>query len=261
MFYLQLQVHQCIAEVILNGIPLRRLDSRDQKFANVIAHSFLIAGRNQLELVVFPGATPNTSKINHRVGQASGAWARTRLVRFQVGDLADYESGETLMEIKWAGGQPQEAFPRVLKTDALVNSNFGGWSWQSSEVLALPRDLRPVTEILHFIHKAFSDGQPDSIIKLARVFLDEETRSLPAYAPGELAASLSKSISENAGRNWVAELNEPLFDLRLCAENRLIECLDRNWQPRIRTKPQANGDEYKLPLFLGRMRGEWLIIR
>ena len=262
MIHLQLHARECVAEVVLNSIPLKRMDSKQQKFFTTVAHSFLIQGRNKLELVVFPGPSPTRARQGAQPRQTAGASARARLVRFNVGDFADDESGETLLETKWIGGQPAELYPAVIEAAGEVESDFGDWSWQNSDFLALPRDGRPATEIIRVVHKAFREGQPQPILDLARVFLEEENRALPAYKEGELAEGLSKNISENAGRdNWVADLNETKFDLRLCADNHLIECVDADWQPLVRTTPQANGDEYPFPMFLGRRRGEWLILR
>lgn len=262
MIHLQLQVRNCIAEVWLNGIPLKRLDSHRQTFVTLVAHSFLIQELNRIELVVFPGPTPTQARQGRQVRTTADAFARVRLVRFQVGMFADADGGETLGEIRWQGTDTNDDFPKILERRLRIDSDFGDWSWLHAERLTGSDDLRQAVEVVHFVQRAFRDGRAHPILRLARVFLSEETRSLPVYQEGELAKGLAESIAGNAGReNWVEDLRNESFDLRLCADDRLVECVDSDWRPLVRTKPQPSGDEYPFPMFLGRIRNEWLILR
>jgi hypothetical protein len=264
MIHFQIQVRKCVAELALNGIPLKRLDSRQQQFFSQVAHSFLINGGNRLELVVLPGSTPSTAREGALIKDAVGANARARLVRFKAGDFADDRGGETLVEVPWTGGgaAPTETYPKIVARHVEIATSFGEWSWQTSTRLSLAGDAREIREVIRELHAAFRDGRPDPIIRRARIFLEEEAKALPAWSVGQLTDGLRKGISKNAGRkDWVEDLDETKFDLRLCADDRLVECVDVNWLPILRTKPQASGDEYPFPLFLGKIKDEWLILR
>ena len=50
------------------------------------------------------------------------------------------------------------------------------------------------------------------------------------------------------------------FSFRLCANNRLIECIGLDWKPIIRGIPSPKG-RFLYPMLIGKLNDEWLIMR
>jgi hypothetical protein len=171
--------------------------------------------------------------------------------------MTDPNAGETLIEHRWNGSpQPGGTFPVILSKNADIGPMFGRWAWQTAPVINLARDRATILSTLRNIHAAFRDGRADPILSLSATYLREESRAAPGFTFDQLQVNLARDIAANAGRaDWVAPLNEEALDLRLCADGRLAECINTDWQPAIHTLPQPNGEIYPFPIFLGRSGG------
>lgn len=264
MIHVELKVADCVAEVWLNGIPIRRLDSRQVQFVSVLAHSFLVDGPNTLELIVNPGATPSLARNGPaKPGNVAGQ-ASVRLVRHKVGEFTDPDGGEVMLEERWSSAtqSPTTLYPLVLRAARDFGRMFGPWAWQSAAMLNLARDRDAIVSLVSGIHKAFSEGRGLPIAEISSTYLREEARAVPGVTFEEMRGDMLRDIAGNAGRvNWVAALDPEQFDFRICANGRLVECIDKQWQPLIHTLPQANGEMYPFPMFLGKVGGGFQILR
>ena len=68
---------------------------------------------------------------------------------------------------------------------------------------------------------------------------------------------------ESAKDYWIFETPEEDedFSFRLVAEGKCVECLGPDWQPIIRGVPDPEEGRFMYPMFLGKIKGEWTIIR
>lgn len=264
IIHYELQLADCVAEIWLNGIPLARLNSREQNFVSVPALTFLVNGRNLLELVIEPGGTPSQSRsptFGKTVSRQAKAWAR--VVRLAEGAFTGDESAPAMGEIRFSGADQSAPLqlPHVLRREfdfQLVKP----WAWQNADLIMLDRDRPAIVETLSAIHAAFAAGNAEGVVQRARLYLQEEASAYPSLTAADLTSSLRRDVSRNAGRTgWVAPLNPAEFDLRLCAGNRLVECVSKTWMPLINTLPQDDGSIYPFPMFLGKVAGEWQILR
>lgn len=55
-------------------------------------------------------------------------------------------------------------------------------------------------------------------------------------------------------------LDYPAFDFRLCANNRLVECVGADWRPVVCSEPDRHGTVLRVALLIGRIQGRmtWL---
>lgn len=260
----ELKLKDSTTELLLNGIPVRRLNSHEQNFASAPALTFLINGRNLLEMVIFPGPTPTLARAAptlRQVPATASAWGR--VVRLQVGGLTGDEDASAQAELRYRpSDRPDELYPVILRTEFELQTGLEPWAWQRAEPINLPRDRAAIVETIRIVHQAFTAGEPEPILQRARLYLQEEARAIPGTSVAEMTSGLRRDIARNAGRkDWVAPLAEEQFDFRLCAGDRLVECISKFWKPVIDTLPQPDGSIYPFSMFLGRIGREWLILR
>ena len=111
------------------------------------------------------------------------------------------------------------------------------------------------------IHRAFEDGDGKRIVEMARHYLADMGRAIPAYGTKRFTSDLIADVNANAGREeWIRPIYREEMDFRLCAGGRLVQIIDKNWQPTIRAIPQPDGEIYPFPIFLGRIDGELQIL-
>jgi hypothetical protein len=261
LIYLDFLVQDCAAEVWLNDIPLRMLDGKTQHQVSMPVPSYVVDGVNKLELVVLPGSIPSESRSGIRKLSPSDASARARLARYQDGALLDSEQGQVLVAVQWAADGMEHEFPVVVADLGDCGRNAGMWSWQKANIIDLARDRQRIMAVLGEIHAAFRDGDSTGLIGYCDTFLKEEAIAFPAYSVDELRARLMKDVGENAAKvDYVGALDPEQFDLRLCAKGRLVEAIDRRWQPII-AGSGPGGDEFPFPIFLGQLGGKFEILR
>ncbi len=69
---------------------------------------------------------------------------------------------------------------------------------------------------------------------------------------------------ESGEEYWVFETPEDEdFDLRLCANNRLIECISKDWQSPVRGIPDPEKGRFVFPMIIGKLEDHdgFLIMR
>jgi len=264
ILHYELKLKDCAAELWLNGIPVRRMDSREQNFASAPALTFLVSGRNVLEMVVFPGIPPSRAReapSPRQVPASASAWGR--VARLDVGGITGDEQAPALAELRYrAADRPDELYPWTPRAEFEFQTGLQPWVWQRAELINLARDRTAIVETIRVVHQAFAVGDPAPILQRSGIYLEEEARALPFRPAADLADRMRRDIAQNAGRtSWVAPLIEEEFDLRVCAGNRLVECISKRGKSLIDTLPQPDGSIYPFPMFLGRIGRDWMILR
>lgn len=92
----------------------------------------------------------------------------------------------------------------------------------------------------------------------------------PAMGAPEAGRARTKRIYREraAEPDWAMEPLDPeRFDFRLCADGRLVEIIDKDWQATVRSVPldDYGGPEGKgacdYPMMLGKIKGKFHILR
>ena len=263
--YLELRVTACRAEVWLNDIPMGRCQPGLGAGQAWLAHSYLVDGPNKLEILIEPGTTPATCRTPEQALRSlPGAAAQARLVRYPEGAITGSDEGEVVLSTSWTDLPEPVQFPHSSVEEKDLGPIAGHrWAWQDCPPLdPLDGDRAALVDAIQGIHEAFTAGEGASIVQLAAPYFSDQVLATPAWARSDLEADLRRDVAANVGReDWVKPFTPDDCSLRLCADGRLVECLDHTWQPLIGTKPQPDGDEYPLPLFLGKHDGAVKIIR
>jgi len=135
LLVLRIEASGCRAEAVFNGIPLARVDGQ-QSVAMLPIHEFTLAGANELELVVEPGAPG--APVAPEPGLSDGkAWASLRLLLPRVGSVAHPASARTLAQIDWA--PPADELyetPLSLRRSVELPISFPRWRWLDAPVIA-----------------------------------------------------------------------------------------------------------------------------
>jgi hypothetical protein len=265
MIYAEAEVSGALAEFYVNGIPSwRRIGRPGERFASVPVHQHLVDGSNEIELLIEPGPTPSSARVPREPHRAAGIEAFVRLVRYPVDVYPGDASGEVLAEARFRGEEGRdEPFPYVLRAEADLGPLFGRWAWQDADPIAITATVRnEVEELVRRVHEAFAAGDPMPIVMLCDLCFAEGSRAYPARSAEALASGFAESLRESAQQpDWeMVPLDPERFDFRLCAGGRMIECIDRDWQPTVRSRPQADGD-FPFPMFLSRIGRELVIVR
>lgn len=258
LFLTECKDHQ--AELYVNDIPVARAGGTLQRWASVPVPEYLIDGTNTLTVVLGVGETPSIARIGSADAKCDPEmeiWAR--IVRLKDGEMAEPGSGEMLLEIKWAGVEG-EKMPVVLSVEGDLGTQFGAWQWESADVLKLDSaTYESAAEFISKLSDAYTGGKPDPIIKAAKFKHAEIGRAYPAYGDISFDDMFREQIEMVSGEpDWKPyALPRSEYDLRLVAGERMIEAVAKNWRPIIRME---NGD-YAYHMFIGKVNGEWQILR
>jgi hypothetical protein len=251
----------CRAELYVNGFPVGRVGGDMQPYVASPIPEFLIDGENRLEVVLGAGPTPAVSRNGEATCPRAGAnmLARARIARFIDGEMTGPAQGETLAELRWSG-EGEDTLPKVIATIVDLGKQFGEWKWQTAEKLTLDdATVKSATEFIKMIQKNYSECKPEEIAKVAGFKHAEAVRAYPAYGAidfGEMFIEELKAMADHP--KWKpGDLPVEEYDLRLIADGRLIEAIGRDWRPIVR---MAEGD-FGFPLIIGRIDGEWQILR
>lgn len=265
MIHVDVHTRSCVAEIYLNGIPIRRNTVEGAPFVSMPVHEFLIDGNNFLELVVNPGSTPSRARTENREMSAKGAFADVKLMRYPVGVYTSEENGEKLAHLHWqAQDEGEQKFPVLLSAHHQLGHWRGGWWWQQAEPFRLDEyNVKDITGFTRFIYDAYAQGKGDLIAKLARIFFEEAHNAYPARDSATLSEQFARSVAARAAEpGWTMLPFEPdLFDWRLCADDRLVECIRKDWQPIVAGTLPGKPIVFSFQMFLGRIRGKLLILR
>ncbi len=257
-------VRECDAEVLLNGIPLARLDAARPR-VTVPVHEFTIAGQNQLELVIWPHpAVAREVPAKLALVSSGRLSAQVRVLLPRIGTATDEGSARGLAQLDWApaAGAGYEA-PHVLSQNVTLSVNFPRWRWVDAPPLEPTPDL--TARVLGFVQGLARDlaaGHPEHYIAAARLRIEELAQAYQRR-PEDEAARLHQhflALHEAQRLNWMP-LEAEGFRLRPLAGGRLLECLDVSGAPALRTAPDKLQRELFLPLRVSVVDGKVYILR
>jgi len=252
MIHAEMRLSNCSAELYINDIPIKKSDT---PFISIPVHEYLVDGENTVALVIEPGRTPAQARIIGTEKDPEGMVATMRLAKYPVGEFTEDESAQVLVSRTWNGKSGEDkTFPKLLIEKIDLGKNFGRWAWQDAKKLKLNDTMiKKIIEVVKIVHNAYALGKGEPIVQLCHTFTEEVSRAYPSQSPDESDAEFINLLKEyRSNDDWVIEpLDSKQFDFRLCADTRLIEIIDKNWLPTVRSKPMKDGRPISFHMFLG----------
>ena len=145
-----------------------------------------------------------------------------------------------------------------------VKDRINVWGWQLADKLPpVSTQIDKIHSIVEYIHSKISAKDASAYLEIADRYYSDYYLAYP-----DQEASPQQQLKyalEVSGKDWEFEsLNKDLYDFRLCADNRLIQLYQNDWQTVIRTVPteESHGESaFKLPIFIGFLDGRWQVLR
>lgn len=259
---LEAQVRGCSAEYYVNDIPVARLSPEVARVAVPLNH-LLVSGLNTVEMLVNPGPSPSTARAGVRALRATGMRAIAQVALYPADGFPGDASAPRLLELAYSGSDREEAFPRAVGSGVELDVPFPTWAWARAPALQLDAPtIAEATQVVAALHAALRRGQPTAVAWLKRLAAQEVASAFGESATEQEARVVQLLEVAMRSPGWaLAPLTDDLFDFRLCARGRLIECVARDWDPVVRSLPDADGESIEFPMWLGRADGELRILR
>ena len=251
--HVDISVEDCRAELWLNDIPLGLAGPRNP-FVSVAAPMYVVNGFNALEIVVNPGPEPAVSR--NRTGEPlpDQASAHARLAALYPGQFTDDPNAQVLISTDWISG-PLGHSPLSVRNRVDLGQMYGDWPWQSAPRLTLDwTTVTQLADLLEHIRVSLQVGDASVLGQLARSKFESGARAFPTRTLPEIVRQFVSVMERNAKTpGWSMQPLEPsAFSFRLVANGRLIECLNKDWKPTLRSVP-VEGSHHPMyfPMFLG----------
>lgn len=251
--HLDLRLMDCAVEVWLNDIPLHRASAGpDAKLLTVPVAEYVRDGDNLLTVVPYPGSTPSSSREPQVAKVSPDARFEARLVFYEEGEFPGSGGGREAISVAAGGDVPMALRP--VSTHRALRVPGAPWAWQGATVLSLTPEVRAVLgRAIQQAHTAFAARDAQPLLNFGQPYFAEYARAYPALSAAVRADRFRRGFAAQPGDPpWkVAPLDPANVDLRLCAEGRLVEVIDRQFRPLLR----AESLPYPFPMFIG-MLGE-----
>ena len=262
---LEAEVNGCRAEFFLNDIPLSLLED-DDKDVRPVNH-YMINGENTVSIVVDPGTFPGMKQENKiKKKLIAPIHVRAQLVKYPEGVFPGDPSGVPLISINLNFNSGDEVeFPYVATVKDKVDLAFDRWVWQDADDLDLSKNtVQEVQAVLMRLQQSLKSGVPDEYIDLYKYRYEEFSKAF-GLDVNNLIKSTKDTFEERKTNNpdlEIEDLTPTKFSLRLIANKKMIECIAKDWQPILRSKPNAlNQVENYFDVRVSRIGGKMWVIR
>lgn len=263
LMVLCLEAAGCPVEVQLNGLPVASLGPKGGR-ASLAVHEYVLAGRNQITLSIWP-APPNVALQPAPRVAIGPTWARARLLLLRQGQGVGDPNARVLASAEWAAeeGKSYEA-PGQHTTEVELPVAFPRWRWLDAPPIAVnPAVQRQILEFVQLQAIELMHGNPEAMLGVAKLRFDEL-----ALAYQETAAQVTQrfrdhlqSLYEAKALKIVPPAAEQLV-LRPIVGGRLIECVSPLGGPVLRTQ---NDDpalpEHAWPVRLAMVEAKIYVLR
>ena len=262
IIHAELKIDDCSAELWLNGIPLQRLTPNGSHNISIPAHLYLLDGQNTLEIVVNPGPIPSRA-MEAIASSIPKGFALARLAAYEVGDFTGDPKAQILLEVSWDSTTAQPGtYPRTVKTNGNLGKIFGHWAWETSATLTLDTvTINSATAVLEAIRASLEVGDPAVLLQLAENKFANAARAFPARPFNILVDQFRRMVAmDSAEKGWAfPKLDHDQFDFRLVADGRMLECINRDWRPTLRTVALSDGYPKYYQMLLCNIKGRWQV--
>jgi len=263
LMLLQLNALGCEAEAWLNGVLVARAGpARPQ--VSVPVHEYALAGRNQLELVVGPNPFDQQDLTLRQFITRQPLAAVADILLPRMGAMADDQSARSLARVEWASEANQPVrLPHKQRLEVDLPLKFPRWRWMEAPLVEPTAAVKQ--QVLAFLQQLSLDlarGQTDSFMAATRL-RSEELALAYQRDPQQELSRLRSQLERLYAAERMQWLPLQLADLKLrpLAGGRLLECLDADGEPALRTEPDENGATLALPLRLAIVEGKIYVLR
>ncbi len=191
------------------------------------------------------------------------------LSRYPVGATVGEGAGVPLIRLDWSARgvassmrRQDQPFPLEIRKRQDIGPMFGRPAWRDADLLQLDDGM--LSEIHELVLKtalSLEGGDGASVVAMSARKYEEVARAYGISAD-DRARLFERMIAEaSSGDRWLFMTPEPdELSLRVCAEGRMVECVGTDWLPLVRTVRSGDGS-FRLPMFVGKLGGEWAILR
>ena len=263
---LETQVSNCVAEAQINGVPICRVGADGATLDSRPVNHFILPGSNVFTLVAQPGATPRTALTPNAIDSKAkeNMSASLRLLSVPPGAFHDDPAAREMLSVNWKPkpAQPYRA-PVLLSGQLEFPANLPAWSWTKGASLRSDAALESVGTMLADLLESFSRGDPEMFIARSNIRFTEVSTAFDTSIDDDVRRFREQfqRISTEPGFEMHA-LDPETMDLRICADGKLVECLDRAWEPLLRSMRSPNGiTRLRYPMKVADIGGRLEIVR
>ncbi len=267
-FYVaECEVKACTAEFYLNDIALIRNSPDGGYYHAQPVNQYILDGTNELAMIIEPGPQPSLARSGPPEGRremevplTDPRSATLRLCRYPYGAVVGGPERQLIQELRWPQAEHEEPhlYPLPVRVEFERATGTGPWSWEAAAKLTLDAGTRAEIEsLLNRLWASLAQGDPALFLEVAAPRFDDLAEAFedPPYKKRNAFRRLEAEIQ------GLQPLDPDTFDLRLAAGGRMVECLQKDWQPVLRGAPDEAGNEDHYDMFLARLEGEWRIVR
>ncbi len=270
IFYvLELTVEKCMAELYLNDIPIARRGMDCGYFYGVPVNEFIVNGKNEIALVLEPGDRPShayTGKEGQRGRFVPDKEAKITAIlgTYPCGAVVGGPDRTELAAIGWTpdDGSPL-MFPQVRSVRVDIWPPFAPWKWEQAPPITLDEEtLGEIDAFIKDLHLSLSAAFHEPFLEKCTLRFSEieQAHYLP---PGNRASEARRVFPDIMDTpSWAMQpLQEIAYDLRLCARERMVQLISKDWQAILRQTPNEKGEGIFFSMFLSKIEGKWEVVR
>ncbi len=269
LFYvLECAVEGCDAEFYINDVPIVLRGEAHGKYYGGQCNQHLIDGINEIEIIINPGPTPGEALkgqdgVRRRLAPDKEAKAGAILAVYPYGAVVRGPERKPLMSAHWTATEDTpEFFPKVVTGITDLGPLFGQWDWEKSEAVQLDDPtLEEIEELVAKLHQSLLTGDPELYIKTSQARFKNTERAY-ALKPGKKEDLVRLGTRSDSRQHWwgLEPLNPPDFDFRLCGRNRLVEIVNKDWEPPLKELADDEDGVSTYPMLLGKKDGDLEIL-
>ena len=150
--------------------------------------------------------------------------------------------------------------PFTIKQNKTFNFNIGKWEWQKTDPIKLNKEvISEVKKILSAIYDSFNSGNPDLLIPFTEKSVIDLSNSYGSNVDKRIERIANFVRNFYKSKRKLVPLSDIKFALRLCANNKLIDCIADDYNPIIRSYKDEYGGEFFYSVKIGRINKKWYI--
>lgn len=257
----------CTAEIYLNGIPLYVVSPEKSLFDSKTVNQFVVSGDNTLEAIIFPGPKPTLASQR----------GETKTFQDETGlsiKLSDYPRGAYAgspgvillgqVDFQIPIGTEYETPIHIKKKIKLGHTNLAPWSWEQTPNFSLDDDLKKeAIDLLKELQLSLNNGDPEPFIRASEPRFKDIATAYHFDVEDRKTVFREQLFEFKKNPNWEMEnIIDKEVELRMCAENRMIDCLNSEWEPILHSKKNEKGQiDPAYPIKLSVLNGELKIVR
>jgi len=265
-------------EFYINDIPVSIRGPGFGSFWGAPVNQYLVNKDNKISMIIKPGDIPSRAKTGPLTGSylaypGDREKALMRICSYPKGALLGGSSGKEIARIAW----PEK---RILRKNVEINDfklnnyplikeeifNIGNFfnaakSYQKAISLKLIDEIKlNLSQFLEEFHSYIEKGNVDKFIELTSLRIRENADSYGKNINENIDLIKSEFKRNMSSESWALfGLDTQCYDFRLCAGNKMVHCIAKDWKPIIREMPADNTCAY-YDIFVSLIKMHWQVV-